>query len=122
MTTALKRIPALVAIVAIALQVLFAGLTCPQIARAGFDPTSFICHSGGGPADQQAPQPGTTDDCCSHCILCFAPALAAAPDLTAMLVEAPQTAADAMAPLSGDAVPVHNLNASQYARGPPLQV
>jgi len=121
MRAGLSRVSAYVAIFAIALQALLTGLAYPELGQASFDPAAIICHSDGSGTGSQAPQPATADDCCAHCILCGATALAGAPVAPAIIAMPlldgepliiPPTAAARLAAHASD----------HFARGPPQSV
>src|SRR3569833_2730698 len=75
-----KKIIGLLAIYAVALHVVLAGLMPVGAVAMPLDPLSVICHSvpsAAGPQDHGVPQPGHA---CEHCNLCTALAPPPAPD------------------------------------------
>jgi hypothetical protein len=117
-----RWLAAWVAIFAIALQAMFAGLAAVPAIAAPFDPATIICHSdpsGGGDTDHQVP--AAQHDCCSNCILSSTLAAAATPESFALFVP-PQSQAASFVPFSAvELTPLDGL-AVHLARGPPRGV
>jgi len=82
----LRKGVTLLAIYAVALNVIFLGLAPVGATAATIDPFSVICHSVGGTPSNEAPQsdlvPGHA---CEHCTLCNAVAPPPAPEVAVNL-------------------------------------
>jgi hypothetical protein len=116
-----KRLAAWVAILAIALQAIFAGFGGGPAIAAPLDPATIICHAAPSDDAPTQPAPAGHDDCCSQCILCsvtiFAletPAIVTAPGL-------PRRSAQLPSPRSSFAPPPHGEAGGNFARGPPFR-
>jgi len=88
MQARLKALTGWIAIIAIALQAIWAGLADASTATAApFDPAAIICHSDPGTdADRQAPAPVTPAKRCTHCVLCNTLVVGIEPDRPAALI------------------------------------
>jgi hypothetical protein len=113
-----KRLAAWVAILAIALQAIFAGLAGGLAIAASFDPAATICHGDASNSGMDRQTPSLLHDCCSDCILCSTLSAATPPDSFMPFVPSAWLPA-AFIPFSAVApTSLHGL-AIYLARGPP---
>jgi hypothetical protein len=113
-----KRLAAWVAIFAIALQAIFAGLVGGQALAASFDPAATICHGDASNSGMDRQIPSAQHGCCSDCILCNTLSATAPPDSFTQFVPPQQHATVFIAFSTLALTPVHGL-ALRPARGPP---
>jgi hypothetical protein len=119
MRSMLRKAIALVAIYAIALNVVFLGLA-PAGPAAGSDPFSVICHSIAAAEGDEAPaKPGLLPGhACEHCNLCSATEPPPAPDVALAIDLAPAGVLHVLRPVS--ALSRAGLTSDpKLARGPP---
>lgn len=110
-----------VAILAIALQTVFAGFAGSLAMAAPFDPAAIICHGSGSDPSSDGQSPLAEHDCCSHCVLCSKLPVGPGTDSFRLFVPPRQTAT-ALVPFSAIEPPVLTALASNSARGPPRGV
>lgn len=117
-----RTITGVLAIYAVALHVVLAGLMPVAAAAASADPLSVICHSvpagSAGPQDTGVPQPGHA---CEHCNLCTTSAPPAAPVSPLAATLAPARVLDVLRPVSTSAR-ASLASDPKRARGPPQAV
>ena len=117
----LRRSVTVLAIYAVALNVIFLGLSPVTGNAAAIDPFSVICHSVTGAPGNQAPKPGLIPGhACEHCNLCSITEPPAAPDVALAIEFRPVWVRHMLRPAS---TPLHAGLTSdpKLARGPPQQ-
>ena len=118
----LRRSVTLLAIYAVALNVIFLGLAPIAGNAAALDPFSVICHSVTGTQGDAAPKSGLIPGhACEHCNLCSAAAPPPAPDVAFNIDLGPARILQVLRPASA---PTHAGVTSnpKLARGPPRLV
>ena len=114
-----RKVGGVLAIYAVALHVVLAGLMPLGAAATTADPLSVICHTvppeAAGQPDTSIPQPGHA---CEHCNLCTALAPPQAPDTQLAGNLAPARVLNVLRPLSNSARTSRAAN-PKLARGPP---
>jgi hypothetical protein len=106
MQQSVRRVLAYLVILAVTVQVAFAGLAGDGIAApspASSDPFTVICHSGGQTAatadDAGSNLPASGQhSCCDYCVLCHAAPAATAPDDVAFFIPLPRSTRLAVLP------------------------
>jgi hypothetical protein len=116
-----RRLAAWVAIVAIALQAIFAGFGGGPAVAAPLDPATIICHAAPSDGTPAQPAPASHDDCCSQCILCSVTISALEAPAVVAALELPRQSAPLPSPRSSFAPPPYGEAGSNLARGPPLR-
>ena len=117
----LWRSVTLPAIYAVALNVIFLGLTPVIGSAAAIDPFSVICRSAAGAPGAAAPKSGLIPGhACEHCNLCSVTAPPAAPDVAFRVDLSAKRAAGVLRPAS--TAPHRDPHSDpKLARGPPQQ-
>jgi hypothetical protein len=113
-----KPLAALVAIFAITLQAVFAGLAGGSAIGAPLDPATIICHSDASDSGTDRQTPATQHDCCSQCVLSNTPSVGTAPDDFIAFVPSRQRTAIFIPFSAVEPTPLGGL-ALHPARGPP---
>jgi hypothetical protein len=117
-----RKIIGVMAIYAVALHVILAGLMPVGALATSFDPLSVICHgvpaNAAGQQDTGVPQPGHA---CEHCNLCTTLAPPPAPDTPLAGNLAPARVLHVLRPLS-TAARTRVASEPKLARGPPQAV
>jgi hypothetical protein len=110
-----------VAILAIALQAIFAGFAGGPAIAAPLDPATIICHSDPAENDADRQTPSAQHDCCTQCVLCSTLSVATAPCTFVLFVPSRQQTA-AFIPFSAvEPTPIGGLT-THPPRGPPRGV
>ena len=114
-----RKVGGVLAIYAVAVHVVLAGLMPPGAAATTADPLSVICHSvppeAAGQPDTSIPQPGHA---CEHCNLCTALAPPQAPDTQLAGTLLPARVLQVLSPLS-TSTRTSLASDPKLARGPP---
>ncbi len=115
----LRKCVTVLAIYAVALNVIFLGFTPANANAAAVDPFSVICHSIAGTQGDEAPKTGfIPGHACEHCNLCSAVAPPPAPDVALAIDFRPARVVQVLHPASAS-FHAGLTSDPKLARGPP---